>query len=53
MYVLISGSGSWPQREGLIPCSAPNLQKEFSFCEFYPIKNGFTNAQSINPDHAR
>ena len=34
------------------PCSAPNLQEEFSSCGFYPITNGFTDAPSIKPDHA-
>ena len=41
-----------PGRRNFILCSAPNLQEEFSSCEFYPIMNGFTDARSIKPDHA-
>ena len=43
---------SLPGRRNFILCSAPNLQEEFSSCEFYPITNGFTDARSIKPDHA-
>ena len=51
--LVLSGSRSWPQGERtFIPCSAPNLQEEFSSCRFYPITNGFTDAPSIKPDHA-
>ena len=41
-----------PRRRTFILCSAPNLQEEFSSCEFYPIMNGFTDARSIKRDHA-
>ena len=35
---------SLPGQRNFILRSAPNLQEEFSSCEFYPITNGFTDA---------
>ena len=42
---------SLPGQRNFILCSAPNLQEEFSSCEFYPITNGFIDAPAIKPDH--
>ena len=52
--LLVSGSSYRPQREGLIPCSASNLQEEFSSSGFNPITNGFywCAVNQLRHDHA-